>query len=202
MQKEEALKSMRRKNSAEGSERPGNGQSRHYQHHHHSMARKSSDNGHLPQRYDHTVATSPNSYTTGDLATQYNPHAHQRLVMSHSTSESILSNPSLLSNGQGDDDVDDQDDDDDDEDFPSRPGFSTIDDFDQFKDHNVEKMRSSLQSRVQGMDGMMSQALTRSILVPVSDFMDYNDGVEMEVNIIWEVNDWVKRNDHASFDEK
>jgi type II secretory pathway pseudopilin PulG len=191
VQKEEANKVSLRRKQNEPSE--GNGLDE-------FPTRKVSHNSEQGQRYDQTVATSPNSHTTAEIGGQY-PNAAQLLVMSPSTSESILSNPSLLSNGHGDDDVD-EDEHDDDDDFP-QARFSTIDDFDQFKDHNIEKMRSCVQESVAGMDGMLSQALTMAILGgPSYELPESCDGIEMETNIIWEVNDWLKRNDYATQDER
>ena len=123
--------------------------------------------------------------------------------MSPSTSESILSNPSLLSNGQDDDDDDEHDDED--ELMNRHSKLSPLDDFDRFKDHNLERLRSDVTESVRGMDGMMSQALTFAILggTATTDLLEGSDGIEMEANALFEVFDWVKRNDSvASFDER
>jgi len=82
--------------------------------------------------------------------------------------------------------------------------LATIDDFDQFKDHNLEKMRSDVESCVRGIDGMMSQALTMAILggVPSSETLDGNDGIEMEANALCEVTDWMKRHEVSTLDER
>jgi len=121
---------------------------------------------------------------------------------------SMLSNPSLLSDGQDDDDdLDNNDSDDDLDPLQRHSKLSSIDDFDQFKDQNLERMRAGVVNTVQNMDGMMSQALTMSLvggsLETSSElWAGAQSEIEIEVNALCEVNDWLKRNDEAGLDEK
>ena len=155
------------------------------------------------QPYD-TVATSPLSNDYHGNGQRYNGH----LMMSRSTSESILSNPSLLSNGQDDDDDYDDDLNPHDDDLLQRSSkLSPLDDFDRFKDQNLENMRSSVEANVAGIDGMMSQALTMALMdggnPSVGMLWDgATSGEEIEANALCEVTDWMKRHDFASFDEQ
>jgi len=121
---------------------------------------------------------------------------------------SMLSNPSLLSDGQDDDDdLDNNDSDDDLDPLQRHSKLSSIDDFDQFKDQNLERMRAGVVNTVKNMDGMMSQALTMSLvggsLETCSElWAGAQSEIEIEVNALCEVNDWLKRNDEAGLDEK
>ena len=38
------------------------------------------------------------------------------------------------------------------------------DEFDQYKDQNLEKMRAEVEGNLSGFDGMMSQALTKALM--------------------------------------
>jgi hypothetical protein len=159
--------------------------------------------GALRSRYDDTVATVPLSHSGEgamgaplQVVTGHDGH----LVMAPSNSESILSNPSLLSNGQGDDEVD--------VDLVGHdhPDSFPPDDFDRFKDQNLEKMRSHVEDNVTGMDGMMSQALTHA-LMPGGDnasllWSGAQEAMEIEANALWEVTDWMKKSEFALVDEK
>ncbi|CAB9501929.1 expressed unknown protein [Seminavis robusta] len=161
-------------------------------------------------RYDVTVATSPLS-SSGDGMANYQMQrgGGNNLVMSPSTSESILSNPSLLSNGQGDDDDDEEEDlvAEVDDPLERHSKLSPLDELDRFKDQNLEKMRSDVEDNVTGMDGMMSQALTMA-LMPGGDnasgllWAGASDPMQIEANALWEVTDWMKRNEGSSVDDK
>jgi hypothetical protein len=161
-------------------------------------------------RYDDTVATvslSPCGEGALGAPLQMDTGRNGHLVMAPSTSESILSNPSLLSNGQGEDEVDvDLVGHDVDEFHTGDSMLSPLDDFDRFKDQNLEKMRSHVEDNVTGMDGMMSQALTHA-LMPGGDnasllWSGAQEAMEIEANALWEVTDWMKKSEFASVDEK
>jgi hypothetical protein len=121
-----------------------------------------------------------------------------------SPSESLVSNQSLLSAGNsmagdsGDDEAD--------------ATHNLADEFDQYKDQNLEKMRADVEGNLTGFDGMMSQALTRALI----DDDDANvdpvellwggsgklEGAEVEASALFEVTDWLKRKENASVEEK
>ena len=118
-------------------------------------------------------------------------------------SPSLLSNQSLLSAGNSiggvsRDEVD--------------ATQNLADEFDQYKDQNLEKMRAGVEGNLMGFDGMMSQALTRALL----DEDETNDdatellwgasghliGMEVEASALGEVTEWLKRNKAPSDDER
>ena len=86
------------------------------------------------------------------------------------------------------------------------------DEFDQYKDQNLEKMRAEVEGNLAGFDGMMSQALTKALMdddepnVVASDLLwggiGQPSGTEIEASGLCEVTDWLKRNDNASVDGK
>ena len=143
-----------------------------------------------------TMATSPISTLGGGT-----PNTANRF-MSPNTSASILSNPSLLSNGQDDDDDDINDDDDDDDNNDDDDAMmmmgSPLDDFDRYKDQTLEQLRSQVNGNVEGIEGMMSQAMTFALMGGGYDmeamFGEAQTGTEIETNILCEVTAWMKRN--------
>jgi hypothetical protein len=161
-----------------------------------------SRNSHGSQ-FGNTMATSPISTLGGTTPnSNNNNHNHHLTMMSPNTTESILSNPSLLSNGQGDDDDDDlgRDDDYDDDALLGGSNLSPLDDFDRYKDQNLEVMRAQVEDNVAGTDGMMSQALTFALMDGGAYFMEApfgqaNTKAEMEANVLCEVTGWMKRHD-------
>lgn len=118
-----------------------------------------------------------------------------------SNSDSLLSNQSLLSTGNafGADSGDEADN-----------THYLADEFDQYKDQNLEKMRSDIEGTVTGVDGMMSQAMTRALMDDDERDVDRNelfwggkgDPIEIEATVLCEVNDWLKREEGASIEEK
>ena len=85
------------------------------------------------------------------------------------------------------------------------------DEFDQYKDQNLEKMRADIEGNLEGCDGMMSQAVARALIdeddvtvVPgVLWGGDENvTGPEIEASALGIIMDWLKRNDKASAREK
>jgi len=118
-----------------------------------------------------------------------------------SPSESLVSNQSLLSAGYslgGGDSGDEVD---------ATPKLQ--DEFDHFKDQNLEKMRTDVEGNLPGFDGMISQALTKAFLddedealMEESELMwggsDTQKGSEVEASALCDVTDWLKRNDNVS----
>ena len=85
------------------------------------------------------------------------------------------------------------------------------DEFDQYKDQNLEKMRADVEGNLEGCDGMMSQAVARALIeeddiTTVSDVLwggkDNVTGPEIEASALGIIMDWLKRNDKATAREK
>lgn len=80
------------------------------------------------------------------------------------------------------------------------------DEFDQFKDQNLERMRSDVEGTVKEVDGMMSQAMTYALLDDDEIQVDQKilcwgglgDPTEIEATALCEVHDWQKRHEGAS----
>jgi len=117
-----------------------------------------------------------------------------------SPTESLMSNQSLLSTGNsiGPDSVDEPD---------TRDHLA--DEFDQYKDQNLEKMRTGVEGNLHGFDGMMSHALTKALMEDDDSpnprellWGGTGGAMEIEASALGEVNDWLKRNDRATVDEK
>lgn len=118
-----------------------------------------------------------------------------------SPSESLLSNQSLLSagNSMGVDSIEEAD-----------GTHHLADEFDQYKDQNLEKMRTDVEETVTGADGMMSHALTLALMGdedPVADQKELywggsGDATEIEASALCEVNDFLKRKEGAGIAER
>ena len=120
-----------------------------------------------------------------------------------SPSESLVSNQSLLSagNSMAGDSGDEAD---------TTQIFA--DEFDQYKDQNLEKMRADIEGNLEGCDGMMSQAVARALIdeddlnFGSTDYLwgghEFVTGPEIEASALGDVMDWLKRNDQASVEEK
>jgi hypothetical protein len=120
-----------------------------------------------------------------------------------SPSESLVSNQSLLSAGNS-------------MAFDSGDEADTTqnlqDEFDQYKDQNLEKMRAEVEGNLTGFDGMMSQALTKALMdddeinVDPSELLwggsGHQNGAEIEASSLCEVTDWLKRNGSSSLEKK
>jgi hypothetical protein len=120
-----------------------------------------------------------------------------------SPSESLVSNQSLLSTGYSvtlDDSGDEED-----------ATNHLQDEFDLYKDQNLEKMRADVEGNLTGFDGMMGQALTKALMD--DDELDdpsellwggvgQQSGTEIEASALCDVTDWLKRNDGASMERK
>eukprot|EP00934_Nitzschia_sp_Nitz4_P005545 Nitzschia sp. Nitz4//scaffold12_size214221//17281//19367//NITZ4_001477-RA/size214221-augustus-gene-0.20-mRNA-1//-1//CDS//3329534951//5535//frame0 len=118
-------------------------------------------------------------------------------------SESLVSNQSLLSagNSMGGESGDEMD-----------ATQNLADEFDQYKDQNLEKMRTDVEGTLSGFDGMMSQALTRALIDDDEANFDPTElywggagqlrSAEVEANVLFEVTDWLKRKETRSEDER
>jgi hypothetical protein len=120
-----------------------------------------------------------------------------------SPSESLASNQSLLSTGisMAGDSGDEAD-----------HTQNLADEFDQYKDQNLEKMRADVEGNLNGFDGMMSQALTKALIDDDEAQVDPTEllwggkskltGIEIEASALGEVDNWLKRKENASIEEK
>ncbi len=117
--------------------------------------------------------------------------------------DSLVSNQSLLSTGdsKAEDSGDEVD-----------ATHYLADEFDQYKDQNLEKMRAGVEGNLTGFDGMMSQALTRALIDEDDSNIDPTEllwggsgrllGAEIEASALGEVTDWLKRKQAPTDDER
>lgn len=120
-----------------------------------------------------------------------------------SPSDSMASHQSMISAGNsvGPDSVEDEPD----------ATQNLADEFDKYKDQNLEKMRADVEGNLSGFDGMMSQALTKALMEDDELNSDPKEllwgghgkqtGIEIEASALCEVNDWLKRTENATLDE-
>ncbi|KAL3909301.1 MAG: hypothetical protein SGILL_008138 [Bacillariaceae sp.] len=160
----------------------------------------SNNNNHSDRLYDGMESPDGNNY--GSAFRKYaDPSANQSAVLS--PSESRASNQSLLSagNSMAGDSADEAD---------TTQIFA--DEFDQYKDQNLEKMRADIEGNLEGVDGMMNQAVARALIdeddlnFGAADYLWGGDenvtGQEIESSALGDVMDWQKRNDKASVERK
>lgn len=85
-----------------------------------------------------------------------------------------------------------------------------IDEFDRYKNQDLEKMREEVKGNVDNMDGMISQALTKVLMD--QDEHDTKtllwganapgDSAEIEASVLCETHDWLKRKEDATLEER
>lgn len=140
---------------------------------------------------------------TGQHYDDFGKNGRPETVGMISPADSLVSNGSLLSTGpsplsEGSEREDDG-------------THNLADEFDQYKDQNLEKMRTGVEDNVSGVDGMMSQALTKAIMGDDdSEVIDMNelrwggsgDSIEIEATALYEVTDWLKRKEGATTEER
>ena len=149
------------------------------------------------------ASTSLSALNTVNYAGAQGESLKPEAVMS--PAESLVSNPSLLSDGidmSGDSG----------DEFDATLGLA--DEFDQYKDKNMEKMRSDVEGNLTNFDGMMNQAMTIALFpdeeeeddVDISELMwggsGQLSGLEIEASALGEVMDWLKRNENSSVETK
>ncbi|CAB9509252.1 expressed unknown protein [Seminavis robusta] len=149
-----------------------------------------------------TVASSTVGHST-DPRTAFSPDGKGPMMEGFlSPSESLVSNQSLLSTGNSmaGDSGDEAD-----------TTQKLMDEFDKFRDQNLEKMRAEVEGNLSGFDGMMSQALTKALMDDDEPEVEPNDilwggvgqsGAEIEASALCDVTDWLKRNDSAATTER
>ena len=115
---------------------------------------------------------------------------------------SIFSNPSMVSGGGSFSSNPD--------DYPEGSGvqLNTLqDEFDNYKNQDLEYMRNGVEESVYGAEGMMSLAMTRALMD--DEEVDINpswggaeDPESIEANGLCETNDWLRKNEHSTLDER
>lgn len=124
-----------------------------------------------------------------------------------SPSESLVSNQSLLSagNSMAGDSGDEAD-----------MTQMMADEFDQYKDQNLEKIRAEVEGGIEGCEGMMSQAVARALIDEDDIAFGTGDGTgdyfwggnenvtgaEIEASALGDVMDRLKLDENASIEEK
>jgi hypothetical protein len=123
------------------------------------------------------------------------------------TEDSVLSNKSMLSMGDSvmaEGSGDDLDDD----------GTKNLqDEFDQYKDQNLELLRTDVEGNLSGFEGYMSAAVTNALMgddekknYEMQELLwgcDPNpEGTEIEASALFEVTDWLNRNESAGIERK
>jgi hypothetical protein len=156
-----------------------------------------------PKNEDYEGVESPENNYGSAFRKYADPSMSADRVGVLSPSESRVSNHSLLSAGNpmAGDSGDEAD---------TTQIFA--DEFDQYKDQNLEKMRADIEGNLEGCDGMMSQAVARALIdeddlnFGATDYLWGGDaditGPEVEASALGDVMDWLKRNGKASIEEK
>jgi hypothetical protein len=120
---------------------------------------------------------------------------------------SPLSNPSMVSEGGGSlssngDDYQER--------MGGRGGVrvdALQDEFDQYKNEDLEHMRNGVEESVYGAEGMMSLAMTRALMDDEDADMhpswgEAEDPESIEANALCETNDWLRKNELTTLDER
>jgi len=86
-----------------------------------------------------------------------------------------------------------------------------VDEFDRYKDRNLERMKKQVEGSVNDLEDMMSHATMMALIDDdddtrrdVRDLMGgtCGDAIEIEATILCEATDWLKRRESASLDER
>jgi hypothetical protein len=86
-----------------------------------------------------------------------------------------------------------------------------VDEFDRYKDRNLERMKKQVEGSVNDLEDMMSHATMMALIDDdddgrrdVRDLMGgtCGDAIEIEATILCEATDWLKRREGASLDER
>lgn len=145
---------------------------------------------------------APTAVTVSSAVALTDDRTDQNIVLS--PTESILSNQSLLSEGEsglGDDSGDELD------------GTNNLqDEFDQYKDQNLEQLRADVEGNLSGFEGIMSAAVTNALMEDEDTNVETQellwgckpnaDGTVIEASALFEVSDWLTRNESAEGERK
>lgn len=100
--------------------------------------------------------------------------------------------------------------DDSDSDIEYDDTYNLADEFDKYKDQNLEKMRSEVEGMSSNFDGMMSQALTKALMDDMDEdhdaiddlVIDPQNSMEIEATVLCDMHDWLKKRENANADER
>lgn len=114
--------------------------------------------------------------------------------------DSIFSNPSMVSGG-GSFSSNPEDN------FEGVPLNTLQDEFDNYKNKDLEFMRSGVEESVYGAEGMMSLAMTRALMEDEDEDISPSwggaeDPESIEANGLCETNDWLRKHDHSTIEER
>lgn len=128
---------------------------------------------------------------------QHSPELDDEEAVSSSnsyTSHSLISHVSLLESDPGDEGDD---------------THILHDEFDKYKNENLEKVRTDIVGTISNSRDMMSQALTKALMDDIHDddtidscWFGSIDSAEIEASIYYEVHNWLKIKDGADENEK
>jgi hypothetical protein len=86
------------------------------------------------------------------------------------------------------------------------------DEFDQYKDQNLEELRANVEGNLSGFEGIMSAAVTKALMGDEDADLDSKEllwgcnedpsGAEVEASVLVEVSDWLKRNDSSPAEQR
>jgi hypothetical protein len=81
------------------------------------------------------------------------------------------------------------------------------DEFDQYKNTDLEHMRNGVERSVRGSEGMMSLAMTRALMDDEADDVhpswgEAEDPESIEANALCETNDWLRKNEFTTVEER
>mmetsp|Transcript_14099 Transcript_14099/g.21632 ORF Transcript_14099/g.21632 Transcript_14099/m.21632 type:complete len:1255 (+) Transcript_14099:131-3895(+) len=154
----------------------------------------------------------PSGPSNGAVAENYD--ANDLTYIQEVPDESMLSQESLLSdgamknvNGAAMDSSYNDDDDESGDDVRYRN--SLMDEFDMYKDQNLERMRDFVDEKISNSDDMMSEALTKALMddEEMQKSVDllwgsYGGSMEVEASVLCDTFDWLKRNDRPGIDDR
>ena len=138
----------------------------------------------------------------GDSSEQQQQDMETNVVIS--PADSLLSNKSMLSagdSGLGDESGDEMDN-----------TKNLQDEFDEYKDQNLEVLRQNIEGNLTGFEGIMSAAVTNALMGDEEANVETQEliwgcgpdpqGEEIEASVLFEVSDWMKRNESAEAERK
>jgi hypothetical protein len=119
-----------------------------------------------------------------------------------SDNHSSVSRDSLLSVSSGHDDSD--------SDIEYGGNSVLHDEFEKYKDENMEKMRKQVVESLTDCGDMVNLALTKALMDDLDDDDENDDitspdlrkGIEIEATVLCEMTDWMKKTEHANDDER
>ena len=155
-----------------------------------------------PQREDEYDDSIPDANTYHDTSST------RPIIGVDALADSIFSNPSMISGGGSFSSKSIPDD-------YAEDGAGTDvrvdtlqDEFDNYKNQDLEYMRNGVEESVYGAEGMMSLAMTRALMgeedadVHPSWGEAEGDPESMAANGLCETNDWLRKNEHSTLDER